>query len=178
MLLYQQWFLHLISAQTPFLKESDFFYIPRACQVGMFSWFWTLRLPSCIPVDVYMHFVGTCRIFTLILKMNILKGYITSIVSSVQMMKLVDSHKHSQGDTVCTFSSTYRMESCICYVTFWRNILSPSSFHPDGTRTAVQKSCVAINMTILLWPCSLEMPSSFAHHHMFKPNCMFFFFFA
>lgn len=136
---------------------------------------------SCILVGVYVHFVGTCRIFIPILKMNILKDYIASIVSSVQTMKLVDGRKHSQGNTVCTFSSTYRMETRICYVMFWRNVLSPSSFHPDETHTTVQKSCVAI------WPyyfgpeklvlanlcCSLVVPSSFAHHHVFKP--MFFF---
>jgi hypothetical protein len=46
--------------------------------------------------------------------MNILKDYIASIVSSVQTMKMVDDHKHSQGNTVCTFSSNQRMESCIC----------------------------------------------------------------
>jgi len=69
---------------------------------------------SCILVDVYMHFVGTCCIFTPIQKMNILKDYIASIVSSVQTMKMVDDHKHSQGNTVCTFSSTQRMESRIC----------------------------------------------------------------
>ena len=39
---------------------------------------------SCILVDVYMHFVGTCCIFTPVLKMNILQEYIASIVSSVQ----------------------------------------------------------------------------------------------
>jgi hypothetical protein len=71
----------------------------------------------CILVDVYMHFVGTC-IFTPILKMNIPKEYIASIVTSLQTMKLVGGHKYKQGNTVCTFSSTYRMESSICYVTF------------------------------------------------------------
>jgi hypothetical protein len=73
---------------------------------------------SRILVDVYVHFVGTCYIFSPILKMNILKTYIASVISSVQTMKLVDGRKHSQGNTVCTFSSTHRMGSHICCVNF------------------------------------------------------------
>jgi len=38
---------------------------------------------SCILVGVYMHLVGTCCIFTPILKMNFLQEYSASIVSSV-----------------------------------------------------------------------------------------------
>jgi hypothetical protein len=57
--------------------------------------YWDVR--AYILVDVYTHFVGTCCVFIPVLKMNILKEYIASTISSVQTVKLADGRKHSQG---------------------------------------------------------------------------------
>jgi hypothetical protein len=141
---------------NPFLKRIWLFTLPLS--VSGWVVFMVLNIKtaiywdvtSCILVDIYMHFVGTCCIFTPIVKMNILQEYIASIVSSVQTIKLVDGCKHSQGSTVCTFSSTYRLESRICCDVLEEQFVT--IFSSSWWDTYHSSEILCGHMTILLWP--------------------------